>query len=103
MRLYRNVLLGAVLGLAFPHQSAGAYTECSVQISRVFSGDDGMIWMFYAQGGAAYLAANDPDKEATLTLAMTALVASRPVVVRYQANGVTCTETRSDLIGFFLN
>lgn len=105
MRRYRNFVVATLLCLVLPLQGANAYSECTVNISRVFSGDNGHVWVFFAQGGAAYLSPTDPDKEATLALAMTALVASRPVIVRYEADGVACNviSSRGDLTGFFLS
>ena len=82
---------------------AQAYTECPSQITRIFSGDSGMIWLFLANGGSTVMAPNHPDKEVNVSLAITALTGSRIVVVRYAADGVACDSgARSDLIGFFM-
>lgn len=83
--------------------SASAETECPVKIYKVFSGDNGRVWLFYKAGGSAYLLADDPDLKSTLSLATSAAVAGNEVIIRYQADGVACTsEGRNDLVGFFL-
>jgi hypothetical protein len=84
-------------------QPAFAYTQCDLSVQSVFSGDDGFVWVTFTNNGSGYLSPTDPDKQATMALAMTALVSSRPVTVRYTADGVPCTsQSRSDLIGFYL-
>jgi len=95
--------IAALLAAAMWIQSAYAYTECAVTISQIYSGDDGNLWFVFAGGGSAVMFSTDPDRQATLSLAMTALVTSRPVSVRYTANSVACTSAgRTDLIGFWL-
>ena len=92
-----------LLVLALIPQRASAYTECTVNISRIWIGDDGYLWLLYTNGGSGYLLPNDPDREGTLSAGTTALVAQRQMIVRYQADGVACTSTgRSDLVGVYL-
>ena len=63
-----------------------------------------MLYIYFTNGGSGYLYASDPNKNAILTMAMTALVASRTVTIRYQANGVACTAgSRNDVVGLYLN
>lgn len=82
---------------------AYANTQCTVNVANVFSGDDGYIWINYTNGGSGYLSPTDPDRQSTLAMAMTALVGSRQLIVRYAADGVNCTASgRSDLIGVYL-
>jgi hypothetical protein len=64
MRLYRNLTIGALLGLALPLQGAHAFTECTVTISKIFAGDGGMVDFLFTSGGFATLAAGDPNKQA---------------------------------------
>jgi len=88
----------------FAHpQVASAYTECTINLARIYVGDDGYVWLHYTNGGSGYLLPADLDKVGTLSLATTALVAQRQMVVRYQADGVACnTASRSDLVGVYL-
>ena len=95
--------IAALLALGFPFRAAYAYTECTVNVSQIFSGDGGNIWIRFTNGGAAVILSNDPDRQATLSLAMTALVTSRTVTARYTANGASCSATNMDLEGFWLN
>lgn len=89
--------------LALLPQSASADTECTVNIARIWIGDDGYLWLWYTNGGSGYLQPGDPDREGTLSAGTTALVAQRQMIVRYQADGVACNATaRSDLVGVYL-
>ena len=90
----------SAVGLSAPAQAA---TECAVQVRRIFSGDEGRLWFVFTNGGSASLAANDADKEATLAMAISALLGTRTVTVRYAADGVACTAGDQSLIGFWLN
>lgn len=80
-----------------------AYTQCSTKIRRIWVGDEGHVWLHLATGGAAVIRPADPDREATLSVATTALIADRPVVIRYAADGVSCTEVRFDFSGMYLD
>lgn len=87
----------------FLSQPALAVTQCDLSVQYVFSGDDGYVWVMFTNGGSGYLAPADSDKQATMALATTALVSSRPVTIRYAADGVACTSSsRSGLVGFYL-
>jgi hypothetical protein len=97
------LVVAAIVGLMIPIQGAYAYTECTLSISRIFSGDGGNIWVLCSNGGAAVILSNDPDKQATLGLAMTALVTSRTVTARYTTTGASCSATNMDVEGFWLN
>lgn len=102
---YRRIFgLVAVAAFGLSAQSANAHTYCGVTVRQIFSGDAGTIWILFVGGGQAMVAGSDPDREATLSLAMTALVGSRPVIVRYVADNVQCNvEARYDMDGFYLN
>lgn len=83
---------------------ASAYTECTVLVSRIWVGDEGSVLIYYNNGGSAYVFGHDPDKEASLAVAMTALTGQRQITVRYTADGVTCTTpARTDVSGIYLN
>lgn len=86
----------------FPIYSLAA-TECTVKVIRIFSGDEGYVWLFYQNGGSAYLLPSDPDLKNTLALATVALTTGNSVAVRYLADGVACTSSgRSDFVGMHL-
>jgi hypothetical protein len=100
VRLLSSVLFLVSLAISGP---ASASTECSVTLSRLFSGDDGYLWLHYTNGGSSYLAPTDPDKALTSSLAITALTTGKSLIVRYQADGVPCNSLgRTDLIGVYL-
>lgn len=47
------------------------------------------------------VAADDPNKEAFLSMLLTAKTANRQVKVRYNHPGGSCTVTNTDLIGIW--
>jgi len=80
-----------------------AYTECTETVAKIWAGDGGMVWIYYTDGGAAIIASSDPNREAAISLATTALVTGRQVVVRYNTTGVACTIAGvNDFAGIFL-
>jgi hypothetical protein len=103
MRQHITALMAAALGAFLCPQQALAVTECAVNVQSLFTGDDGGVWIFYTNGGSAIIYKTDPDFETTVSFAMSALLASRPIAVRYAADGVGCTASaRSDLAGLYL-
>jgi hypothetical protein len=103
MRQHVTALIAAALGASLCPQQALAVTECVVNVQSVFTGDDGGVWIFYTNGGSGIIYKADPDFETTVSFAMSALLASRQIAVRYAADGVACTASaRSDLTGLYL-
>lgn len=103
MRKRIAALMASALGASLCPQQALAVTECPVNVQSVFTGDDGSVWIFYTNGGSGIIYKTDPDFETTVSFAMSALLASRQIVVRYAADGVACTASaRSDLVGLYL-
>ena len=97
------VPLAAMCALLPFSEPATAYTQCQSSVEKIWAGDGGYIWLHLTTGGSTYLAANDPNREAVIALAMTALTGSRQVIVRYAADGVNCASTgRSDFVGMYL-
>ena len=97
----------ASLGLSFimlcSGQEALAYTQCQSKIQMIWAGDGGYLWLHLTNGGSTMIVPNDPNREAVLSLATSALLASRQVIVRYAADGVDCTSTnRADFVGMYL-
>lgn len=95
--------LSAIFTLLSFSVSATAYTQCQSNVEKIWVGDGGYIWIHLTTGGSTYLAPNDPNREAVIALAMTALTGSRQVIIRYAADGVSCASTeRSDFVGMYL-
>jgi hypothetical protein len=68
----------------------------------MFAGDGGAIYLYFPGGGAAFLAASDPNKQAITAIAITALASGREVIVRYAATGVSCSSVRSGFEGLWM-
>ena len=69
----------------------------------IWAGDGGYIWLHLTNGGSAVIANNDPNREAVIALATSALLASHQIIVRYAADGVDCTSAgRTDFVGMYL-
>ena len=98
----------ACAGLAFASlalsASGWAVTECTGRVIRVWTGDNGSMWVIMDTSVAWYLYAADPNFKNILANATTALVAGLPISVRFQADGVTCSGggARGDVAGMWL-
>ena len=57
--------------------------ECGSKINKIFAGDEGHIWLYFQSGISARINPTDPDQKNILTLATSALLADKPVIVRY--------------------
>lgn len=83
--------------------NAYSYTECTVQIEKVWTGDEGWVWLHYTQGGSAKISPEDKDQKNILSLALTALTSGKTMIIRYQEDNANCTSTsRSDVKGVYL-
>lgn len=86
--------------MAYP---AAAWTQCQDGVSRVWAGDDSNIWVHLNNGGTFVVPSANPSKEAILSMAITALTASREIIIRYEADGVSCDAVgRNDVLGMYL-
>ena len=95
--------LGLSLAMLCSSSQALAYTQCQSKIQMIWAGDGGYLWLHLTNGGSAMIVPNDPSREAVLSLATSALLASRQVIVRYATDGVDCTSTnRADFVGMYL-
>lgn len=96
--------VGALLCVILSGAPAHAYTQCEATfLNRLWAGDGGMIWIEMVGGGAAALRHDDPNREAVTAMAMTALVSSRKVIIRYAADGADCKQFgRGDFVGMYL-
>lgn len=80
-----------------------AYTQCQSTVEKIWIGDGGYLWIHLASGGASVIAVNDPNREAVLSMAITALTTSRQFIIRYAADGVDCaTFGRQDFVGMYI-
>lgn len=104
MKHAAKALVAMTLSMLLYPQHALAVTQCEVKVQSLFTGDDGSVWIFFTNGGSAAITKTDPDFDTTVSFAMSALLASRPVVVRYAADSVECAASpRHDLVGLYLN
>ncbi len=102
-RLMKSILGLGVAGYLVTAAPAFAYTQCTVTLSSIYAGDGGNVWLTYTNGGSAYITPSNPDKTSILALAMSALVGSRQMIVRYTTDGAVCTSTsRNDVVGVYL-
>jgi hypothetical protein len=103
MKHATKALMATTLSALLYPQHALAVTECPVNVKSLFTGDDGSLWIIYTNGGSGVITRADPDFETTTSFAMSALLASRPITVRYAASGVACTASgQHDLVGLYL-
>jgi hypothetical protein len=98
----RRHVMAALMVAAIPG-AASATTECTSQVSKIWAGDGGYVWLLFTAGGAAAINPNDPSKKAALALATTAMAIGHTVTVRYSGDGVSCTATNFDFVGLYLN
>ena len=89
----------AALGVSSP---AGAVTECTGAVSKIYAGDGGEIWIFFSDWSGGVIPANDPNKDAATALVITAKSSGRQIVLRYTANGANCNTFNYDFVGVFL-
>lgn len=102
---YKNYFLGfcGLLGCVLITDRASAYTQCQSSVDKIWAGDGGNLWIHLPNGGSAIVGPNDPNREAVLSMAITALTGSRQVIIRYAADGVNCaTPGRNDFLGMYL-
>ena len=93
--------LFAGLAIHLTPLTANAYTECTVTPQKIFVGDT-ILWVNYSEGGVSTLPQSDPDFKPTLAVFMTAITTMKTVIVRYAADGVSCTSNQ-ELSGVWLS
>ncbi|MDT9000339.1 hypothetical protein RQP53_13780 [Paucibacter sp. APW11] len=105
MRKDFRKLLGVACACALmAGMPAHAYTECTGTISAVWTGDGGGVQVVMTGGMSWNIAPNDPNLKNILAMASLAMLTGKQVVVRFQANGVSCSNqpTRSDVAGMYV-
>lgn len=111
MGMIRNAAWAAmatIAGMTLP-ATAWAVTECPGTVARIYAGDHGAVYIFLktpagGDGVIGILASGDSNREAILSMAMTAQAAHRSVSLRFTASDVSCSTWafRSDFEGMFL-
>ena len=104
-----NIARGAatialVTALGGSHE-AFAFTQCQHTISNIYTGDNGYVWIaFKNSSGSVEIPPTNSSQQATLSAAITALVGSRTIIVRYSTDGVDCNNegARTDFQGLYL-
>lgn len=96
-------IAAGVIAVAQYSQPALAYTQCQSGVAKIWAGDGGTLWIHLTNGGAAVVSSADPNRETVTAMALSALVGSRQVIIRYTADGVNCTTFgRTDFLGMYL-
>jgi hypothetical protein len=107
-------LIGATL-LMTASVSAHAYTECTGQVTRIFTDtavyvwfDTGLYWQktpFYTETPDAAEIARQQSVKNLLAVVTTGMTTGRSVTVRFSADGVSCsgTQTSEEVRGVYLN
>lgn len=97
-----SALLGAVgvLSVAGP---AAAYSECEAKVLGAFYAQEGYIWINLDNGGgAAVVDKADPNREAYLSILLTARATNKPIRIRFNHDASTCTATNYDITGIWI-
>lgn len=103
MKLRKFASAGALVCAALSVAPAHAYTQCEGSMDRIWAGDGGYLWLRLKDGGAAIVRPDDQNKETVSAMAMTALVSSRRVIIRYSADNANCQDLgRYDFVGMYL-
>ena len=109
MKPARNILRALLLlcstMLLVPAYSF-AVTECTGKVAKIWTGDNGFIWLFLDSGVSGDLPPTDSDAKNILAISSIALVTGKTVTVRFQADSLPCdssTNSRDDITGVYLN
>jgi hypothetical protein len=96
-------MVSALAALAFVAMPAHASTQCQGNVQNIWAGDGGNVWITLTNGGSVDIAPNDPNREAALSLATTAMISGHQIVIRYSTDNVVCTsQGRTDFVGLYL-
>lgn len=98
-------LAGAVLCLAAATPAA-AFTECYAKVASAFYSQEGYVWINLAingvTGGAIVVDKTDLNREAYLSILLTARAQDKPVIFRLVKDNGSCTATNYDLAGIWI-
>lgn len=106
MRNYLKALLGA-LGLAvLTATPAAAFTECQAKVASAFYSQEGYVWINLAingeTGGAIVVDKTDANRQAYLSILLTARAQDKTVIFRLTKDGGDCKATNYDLAGIWI-
>jgi hypothetical protein len=102
----RYLFFVVIILLAATPTSSFAVTECTAKVAKIWTGDNGVVWLFFDNGVNAYTPPADPDTKNILAVATGALLAGKTVTIRFQADSLPCdssTNSRNDIVGVYLN
>jgi len=99
--------LAAVASLATMTASpAAAFTECYAKVASAFYSQEGYIWINLSingvPGGAIVVDKTDLNREAYLSILLTARAQDKPMIFRLVKDNGVCTTTNYDLAGIWL-
>ncbi|SFK66996.1 hypothetical protein SAMN02799626_04882 [Caulobacter sp. UNC279MFTsu5.1] len=99
--------LAIALGLATVAVTpAAAYTECTAKIASAFYSQEGYVWINLAingaTGGAIVVDKADLNREAYLSILLTARAQDKSVIFRLAKDNGACTATNYDLTGIWI-
>ncbi len=81
-----------------------AVTECTGRAIRVWTGDEGTVWVVMDTGANWYVGPSDPDTKNILATVTAALISDRSITVRFSADGASCVGgIRGDVVGMWLH
>ncbi|SFJ58698.1 hypothetical protein [Caulobacter sp. UNC279MFTsu5.1] len=109
MGMIRSAALAAIATaavMALP-ATASAYTHCTATVTRIWAGDNGHVFIDYMTttgntAGAVVMTPTNPNREAVLSLAITAMTTSRKITARYTPDGASCAGAHFDVEGVYL-
>ncbi|MBO9709662.1 MAG: hypothetical protein J7521_15770 [Caulobacter sp.] len=81
---------------------AAAYTECQAKVLGAFYAQEGYIWINLEGGGAFVVDKTDPNREAYLSIMLTARAQNKPIIFRMAKDNGVCTATNYDISGMWL-
>ena len=101
MKFIRFAFLISTLFSAFAN--ADGYTDCTVNIDKIYYGDNGNLYIYFVGGGSMQIPSSHQDQNEALSIAMSAFVAKKKVVIRsWTPNFPTCNNGFQDFRGIFL-
>ncbi len=101
---FKTLLIAAGLSIAAATPAA-AYSECSAKIQSAFYSQEGYVWINIHVNntiGAIVVDKTDPNREAYLSILLTARAQDKPVVFRLAKDNADCTATHHDLTGIWI-
>ena len=81
-----------------------AYTECPESyIDKIHVGDNENVFIYYVGGGSTNIPPSNVNQKNALSVALSAFMGNKKVKVRYNSDGVLCTDNLvNDFRGLWL-